>query len=419
MFLSIARMLFLISVLIAIFSRSTDFQGTISDRFLPCDAVAVASAVVYVFARLLGGSLSIVAPSVLNRAFILVVVGFGPGLIVSANPAVTLVEVVVHVFLVVTCILAVNLFASEKGFLSLRDTFVATGVIAAMLGIIQVVGGSSFSVIGFQVGGDVNDGSAVGGFRNTGQAGTYAYTVFMASICSAYAEFNTKGRTRRGMLFMVASAVIGGYVFMTGKIAASVGTVISCIGLAVVTGAHGRVKALVGLSVSIVIGGFGFIYMLSTNENLASFLTFRTQSRISTVPDEGGFVATNFRAAWSSFLNDPFFGSGIGGFQGVFDTHEVHSTYLKMLGETGFVGLVLYGFFMFGLLRTTWRSSKLGGYYGAFLTAMGPVMIGAMVSWGYTYHLRKREFWVVVALILIASILARREYERKVHRETI
>jgi hypothetical protein len=30
-----------------------------------------------------------------------------------------------------------------------------------------------------------------------------------------------------------------------------------------------------------------------------------------------------------------------------------------------------------------------------------PFVIGWLISWGYTYHLRKREFWIAFAIISI------------------
>ena len=45
--------------------------------------------------------------------------------------------------------------------------------------------------------------------------------------------------------------------------------------------------------------------------------------------------------------------------------------------------------------------------YIDYLQRMIPFVIGCMVSWGYTYHLRKREFWIMIAILVIVTYQAK------------
>ena len=92
---------------------------------------------------------------------------------------------------------------------------------------------------------------------------------------------------------------------------------------------------------------------------------------------------------------------------GRYERHEVHSTYLKIIGETGLLGIVPYLLFLFFTLSMLFskkifvqESSGIHPWF-AFLMELRPFVIGWLISWGYTYHLRKREFWIAFAMISI------------------
>ena len=61
---------------------------------------------------------------------------------------------------------------------------------------------------------------------------------------------------------------------------------------------------------------------------------------------DNDFIQENFGAAFVAFNDRPLIGSGLGAFHGVYSSHEVHSTYLKMLGETGIIGTIGYVIFI-------------------------------------------------------------------------
>ncbi len=132
-----------------------------------------------------------------------------------------------------------------------------------------------------------------------------------------------------------------------------------------------------------------------------------TVSGESSFMDEDQFIGSNLRKAMESFYSNPITGSGIGAFGGgIFDYYEIHSTYFKMIGETGILGVLAYIIFMsFFFKKLKYRFYK--DPYREFLYYCVPFIIGCMVSWAYTYHMRKREFWIMFAIIFIIDYLIR------------
>ena len=161
----------------------------------------------------------------------------------------------------------------------------------------------------------------------------------------------------------------------------------------------------------------GLIFLIWQNlESLAPDVYARINVKIETritnnLNDENdledGFIAKNLKEALTVFNEHPLTGSGIGGFQGVYAYHEVHSTYFKIIGETGLTGVIAYFVFLillvFNLLGLSREKNE--NPYADFLWNLKPFLYGCMVSWFYTYHLRKREFWILFAIIGIASYL--------------
>ena len=67
----------------------------------------------------------------------------------------------------------------------------------------------------------------------------------------------------------------------------------------------------------------------------------------SGLTDEEGFFRDNISKSIAAFSDNPITGTGIGAFGGShYGRHEVHSTYFKMIGETGIIGTIAYIIFM-------------------------------------------------------------------------
>jgi len=120
-----------------------------------------------------------------------------------------------------------------------------------------------------------------------------------------------------------------------------------------------------------------------------------------------GFIVENMRAAFLAFDSRPLLGVGLGNVAGVFtQKYEVHSTYLKVLACAGVLGVLAYCWFVWNLIQTLRSRSK--DVYSRYLSYLLPMVLGLSVSWAYTYHLRKREFWILVSIVSIAVVLRKR-----------
>ena len=163
------------------------------------------------------------------------------------------------------------------------------------------------------------------------------------------------------------------------------------------------------------------LYILYVNleyiaPSLYNWMNFKVENRLESAGSSQGFIHHNLSSALLSFSNNPLFGSGIGAFSNsIYGKYEVHSTYFKMLGETGIIGSFAYLLFVIYLLQLVVIKQKKiykNNPYYTFLDNLKPFFIGFFISWGYTYHLRKREFWILVAIIYIANSLMK-EYNRR------
>ena len=135
---------------------------------------------------------------------------------------------------------------------------------------------------------------------------------------------------------------------------------------------------------------------------------------------EEGFIADNFKIAIEVFLEKPLTGGGLGGVGGGnYGHHEIHSTYLKIVGECGIFGIIGYCAFMFLFLKVFFfKSSKKLNPYKNYLTLMFPFILGCLVSWSYTYHMRKREFYILLTIVSITYFLAQK-VEKELNKKNL
>ena len=110
------------------------------------------------------------------------------------------------------------------------------------------------------------------------------------------------------------------------------------------------------------------------------------------------FLVTNWAGAIDGFLANPIFGLGYGAeilWWG--ETYEVHSTYLKFLGEGGLL-VSIPALLLFFYVLSQWRKVKKRepnnfGYIAGLLC------FGLFVCMLYTYLPRRREFWILMAVL--------------------
>jgi O-antigen ligase len=126
---------------------------------------------------------------------------------------------------------------------------------------------------------------------------------------------------------------------------------------------------------------------------------------MSVVDRATDFTGENVDATTRAVVEHPLTGVGLGGVAGVYTAkYEIHSTYLSVAASGGLLGILAYAWFVYVLFRSCTRPRNADPRARVFARATLPLMLGLMLAYAYTYHLRKREFWVAAALA--AAVMA-------------
>jgi O-antigen ligase len=248
-------------------------------------------------------------------------------------------------------------------------------------------------------------GGLVGTFRNTGQAGSFLVTVLAVALpVSTVIE----DRRRKTELTVIIAILVLALV-LSVKRAALLALVIGGT-LFLVRGLQrrqaGRTLAIVAVSVLLGVPAYRWF-----SEASAAF-RWRISNKLSTDAGETvtRFAESNFAVTREAFSAEPVFGVGLGTITAGGTEYELHSTYLNVLASTGLVGSLGYLVFIGMLFRALYRPLNRDPRTRRFARMFLPMLLGLMASYGYTNHLRKREFWITAALAtaLMAPEVVRR-----------
>jgi len=254
-------------------------------------------------------------------------------------------------------------------------------------------------------------GGLQGPFRNTGQAGSFfgVHSTLVLALVVA--------RVAPRKLFYVASVTCAilalAFTIKRASIMAMIiGLVALVFFLLLSPSARDKKIGTIFLLSGVVAAGLGFLLFQWALDAIPG-LRWRIEYKFSGAAIENfseGFLQENIRSMFAALEDSPLIGVGLDNVREIYQKLEIHSTYLGILAYGGLLGAAAYLFFMGTLLSALWRESrhKLHNVWAAFLYLLLPLLIGQMVGWGYTYHIRKREFWVLVIFVAIAVKLSRR-----------
>lgn len=323
-------------------------------------------------------------------------------LMLSARPGQGVIEFIAYLFNFSVGIALYNVMINAREF-SLRDVMLAcfyAWAAAAIFCLLQFILFPSWFG-GREVGG------LVGTFRNTGQAGSY-FGVGLALFVPAMAA----GIIRRSALNVALLIVIVLSLLFTVKRSAILGFGVGIAGLilmAALTGrAEDRQRNLIFFAVALLaLPLMGEIISLVT-ENVRG-LENRFERKVSSFTVDSfmeRFFGDNAGAALNAFDDSPLYGVGPGNTAAIYtDKYEIHSTPLSVLAASGVLGFTLYAVFMLHWLSVVWNAGRGPFIEHRFMRLVFPMIVGLIISWGYTFHIRKREFWVLYATTLFAAYL--------------
>ena len=323
----------------------------------------------------------------------------------SLNKTASLVENLILLFLILISIMIFYTF-KDRFLSSLMPTIINALLLAAIVGFYDFIA----SMYGLpRIFKERTTAELSSGFRNAGQAGAYFMVLIAILLPLRFSKLVEQLTKRQKIKLNLALLISIFFLFASGKIAGWIGFAVGAVLFAVLSR---KLQNIIIVSIAGIALFFTYQNLENITPDLARRLEGKVQTRI-TEQIEGtskdGFFEQNWGGAVKAFMDRPVTGTGIGAFYGSYDRYEIHSTYLKMIGETGIIGTIGYLIFIisFLLLFKKPKNSAKDNPYNDYISKMLPFAIGCLVSWTYTYHLRKREFWIMVAVLLIAKYQAK------------
>ena len=324
---------------------------------------------------------------------------------VSLNPVASLVENLILLFLILISIMIFYTF--KDSFLSsLIPAIINTLLLAAFVGFYDFIASMNGLPRIFE---QRATGELSSGFRNAGQAGAYFMVLIAILLPLRFSKLVKELSDWQKIKLNLALLISIFFLFASGKIAGWIGFAVGAVLFAILSR---KLQNIVIVSIAGIVLFFTYQNLDDIAPDLARRLEGKVRTRITEQIEDTSkdrFLEQNWGGAVKAFMDRPVTGTGIGAFYGTYDRYEIHSTYLKMIGETGILGIIGYLIFIisFLLLFKKPKNSFKDNPFNDYISKMLPFVIGCLVSWTYTYHLRKREFWLMVAVLLIAKYQAK------------
>ncbi len=261
---------------------------------------------------------------------------------------------------------------------------------------------------------DAADIDAVGPFRNRAHMGSYMLTAFWLVLIYAFWPNRHRFKAPLCTLAMVLTLYA---VAVSGRRSVYLSLAVGLVGLVVSQLVARRRRWVLGWAALLAIGFLATFFLYG--ERLLPRASF-FRERVFTVDDrlrsalgveahqaeEKSFLALQKEGGRQAFLAHPLLGIGWGGFpESSYSPtgHEMHSTPLRFLAETGLVGFVLYSAFMlYLLLRSTrmflrLRATPLGPSFQVLAIALWSLA----VSYLYNRHITERTCWLLLVVFLL------------------
>lgn len=266
------------------------------------------------------------------------------------------------------------------------------------------------------------DFEAVGPFRNRSHMGIYMLTAFWLVLIYALWPNRKSSKWIKTPVCIVAIALCLYAVAISGRRSVYLSLFLGLAALVLafmVVLARSRLRVGVALLISL-----GFLSLLYTQggDFLPRSDFFRTRvgmigERLQGVTDaasgasEGGFMVMQAEGIRAAVRLHPILGIGWGTFYKFRlnpSRHEVHSTPLKFLAETGITGLALYLALM---LRIIWSTGRLAlrmrrTPYAASYLVLATAVWSLTISYLYNRHLTERTFWLLLLVFLVLEAFA-------------
>ena len=235
-------------------------------------------------------------------------------------------------------------------------------------------------------------------FRQYGQLAIYIHETFFVAL--AYSSL--PGKSRRTNLWLTALMLgILALIPFTPRRSTYAAFAVGLTALFLVRPSLGR---LLKTGLLLLLGVLLVGAILSKSVEFEEYFQARLEILQPEQLGEQIFLREQLAGALKAFSGNPVLGIGLGGFQLSrynLRTAELHSTYLRILAETGlpgFLALLLFFAMILKLAHQNFREFKDPEWL-LFSQIIFASLFGLFVSAAYNRHLRDRSFWILLAVI--------------------
>lgn len=250
----------------------------------------------------------------------------------------------------------------------------------------------------------------ISGFRSFGQVGDYTFCILTFLIPFQFSNYSLKLNEK--WRFFLRITVFMGIVFVFGTVRVS--AILSLfLALFLFFFLNRNFTVIRRFYFEIILVFVSLLIIKFNFESLYQYLWDRLNARIFKRNEsyESMFIVENFNFAIKLFLNNPIFGNSIITERIPVYNVEIHGTYLKLLAESGLLGVFCYFLFIKDIWSKLKSKMRNNNHIGNFIRCYFPFFLSSLVMWFYDFHLRKKEFWIVLALILIIAKVSEQKTE--------
>jgi len=329
----------------------------------------------------------------------LLLISFCLGLLITKELKSTLLAIMILVYLVILSFVLYDTF--KNNFLLLVKIIIATFLALSIVGFYDYFAAQHGLIAIFP---NVARSYIISGFRYFGQTGDYTFMVLTFLLPFQFSNLSSL-LNKKWFVTLRFSTFLGILVLLgTSRISSILSLGIGLFLWVIFTRNWKLFKKYI---LEILIFAIIIATTRYTFPEIYKNVTYRYKSRISNRVDnsmEADFILDNFTFAIHAFKEKPLLGHGLASITNPTNGHEIHGTYLKILAETGLLGTFFYLIFIGSILTLIYKKIKdKNAISNVFFMNYLPFFIASIIMWSYEYHLRKKEFWMVLALILIIS----------------
>lgn len=383
------KVLIQIMVLTSFFTHTIDLESSnlIISRMTFSDIFGLIAIALFIINKIIKRT-NVVIPKSYMFGVVMIVCYFVT-IFTSLNKLSTVYECLILMYLLLLSYVTYSVFINDIE--SLLHIIIITTFIMSFVGVYDLMAANNELPTFFK---ETSKRHGMSGFRYFAQAGNYCFTVLSILIPLKYSECSINKKTNKNLLNLAIGITLL-FMLTTGAISIIISFIIAYVLFFIWNLSDKKIikDTLYGVLIMFVFVMSSFFLMNSFYKNLI----FRIKSRVTERQSgtaEASFIIENMKCTFVSFLDNIYLGTGLGGFVNNYSVFEIHGTYFKVIGETGIIGVLGYLCFMIVLIKlivVNYKRCKL------FI----PFLIANLISWSYNYHLRKKEFWILFAVINI------------------